>query len=172
MAMLLIDYLIGYYKNMAKNKIVKNIKNESIKPILSMDEHKINHSTNAPVTSETVANGTHKNNRGRFSGMSISDFQNFVFLCNVHDMRTNSEIVTVLTIEHPRSSVVLRNGGTFPIKLIDGMRTLYNRGKHGNPIPQTLSPKFIIDENQKRVIDKKWNTKNNPTKNVTATINK
>ena len=156
---------------MAKNKIIKNtIKNVKIETGLLMDKF-TRANPNAPiVTMETVANGTHKNNVGRFSGMGISRFQNFVFACNDRDMRTNPEIVDVLTTEHPRSSVVLRNGGTFPINLIDGMRRLYNTGKHGNPIPKTLSPKFIMDDNQNRVIDKKWNTKNNPTKNETAPI--
>jgi hypothetical protein len=155
---------------MAKNKISKNIKNVKIETGLLIHSFKRSNPNAIPVTSESVANKTTKNNLGRYSGKLIGRFQNHLFECNVTDMRTNAEIVEILTDEFPRSGAVLRNGGTFPIDLINGMRTLYNRGKHGNPIPKTLSPLFEIDDNGKRVINNKWNTKNNPTKNETASI--
>ena len=128
-----------------------------------VDQFKIANPNAELVTAETVKSKKHNRNHGQFSGHGVTKFQNFVFDCNVTDMLTNAEIVDVLTTEHPQSSVVVANGGTFPIEKIDGMRTLYNRGAHGNKLPTTLSPKFEIAKNGERVIDQKWKTKNQPT---------
>ena len=163
---------MGIFKNMAKIKISKIIKNEKIETGLLIHSFKRANPNAIPVTSESVANKTTKNNLGRYSGKLIGRFQNHLFECNVTDMRTNAEIVEILTDEFPRSGAVLRNGGTFPIDLINSMRRLYNTGKHGNTMPKTLSPQFEINNDNKRVIENKWAEKNNPTKNENAQINK
>ena len=170
MAMSLIDYLIGYYKNMAKNKIVKNIKNEKIETGLLIDQYK-RKNPNAPmVTLESVKNGHHRRTVGRFSRMSISDYQNFVYECNLFDKRTDREIVEILTAEHPQSYVVLGHGGKFPLKYVKSDRTKYNNGTHANTIPKTKTPCFIIDKNNNRVIDPNWLTLNKPIEKINAPI--
>ena len=149
---------------MAKTKMVKRSTKTTVATVARLvDQFKIQNPNAEMVTVETVADKKHNRFVGRYSCKRVSDFQNFVFECNVTDMLTNDEIVDVLTIEHPQSSAVVANGGTFPIDHIDGMRTLYNRGAHGNKMPTTLSPKFEISKNGERFIDEKWKTKNQPS---------
>lgn len=113
-------------------------------PVLLMDQPSIDHADNPAPTAETVASGATPRNRGRFTGRGITDYQNFVFACNATDHQSDDAIAANFTREHPRSDVVVKNGGTFPVVgpggkpyYIRTMRSQYNRGRHTNVAPAT-----------------------------------
>ena len=129
----------------------------AIAPVLLMDEFAIAKPNADVITADTVAAKIHNPFVGRFSGKRVADYQNWVFECNVVDMRTNDELAENFTREHPMSSTVRRHGGKFPSDAyMDGVRNSYNTGKHGCEKPDTPSPKIIINKNGERVVDKTW----------------
>jgi hypothetical protein len=144
-------------------KIVKSIKNVATATRQLLSQRFVRDNPNAAaVTAASVADGTHKNSRGRYSGYGVGQFQNWVFAANRVDMLTHDEIAAAFTVEFPRSSVVVRNGGTFPTgkngSFIDGILTSYNAGRHGNPVPSKPTPRFAIVNGERR-------NKNAPPKN-------
>ena len=154
--------MIGWIINMGK-RIVKTIKNVAVKTRqLLSDKYRRDNPNAAAVTAAGVADGSQKRSTGRYSGLSVGNFQNWLFVCNRVDMLTHDEIAAALTVEFPQSSVVVRNGGTFPTgkngAFIDGILTSYNAGRHGNPVPSKPTPRFAI-VNGKRVIHSGWAAK-------------
>ena len=145
-------------------RIVKTVKNIAVKTRqLLSDKYRRDNPTAAAVTAAGVADGSQSRTTGRYSGLSVGNFQNWLFVCNRVDMLTHAEIAAALTVEFPQSSVVVRNGGTFPTdkpngkpgSFIDGILTSYNTGRHGNPVPSKLTPRFDIVDGE-RVIHSDW----------------
>ena len=111
---------------------------------LLMDQPSIDHAGNVAPTAATVASGEHNPRVGRFTGMGIAAYQNWVFACNATDHQSDDAIAANFTREHPRSALVVKNGGTFPVTgpngrphYIRGMRSQYNAGRHHNVAPAT-----------------------------------
>lgn len=148
-------------------KIVKTVKNIAVKTReLMSDKFRRDNPNAVPVTAAGVADGSQSRTTGRYSGLSVGNFQNWLFAANRIDMLTHAEIAAALTVEFPQSSVVVRNGGTFPTNkpngsdgsFIDGILTSYNAGRHGNPVPSQPTPRFDI-VNGERVIHSDWAAK-------------
>ena len=111
---------------------------------LLMDQPSIDHAGNPAPTAATVASGEHNPRVGRFTGWGIARYQNWVFECNATDHQSDDAIAANFTREHPRSALVVKNGGTFPVTgpngrphYIRGMRAQFNAGKHANVAPVT-----------------------------------
>ena len=116
---------------------------------LLMDQPSIDHATNPAPTAATVASGEHNPRDGRFTGWGIARYQNWVFTCNATDHQSDEQLAENFTREHPRSALVVKNGGTFPVTgpngrphYIRGMRSQFNAGKHANVAPASPLPRF------------------------------
>ena len=116
---------------------------------LLMDQPSIDHAANPAPTAATVASGEHNPRVGRFTGMGIAAYQNWVFTCNATDHQSDDAIAANFTREHPRSALVVKNGGTFPVTgpngrphYIRSMRSQFNAGKHANVAPASPLPRY------------------------------
>jgi len=92
---------------------------------------------------EKVKAGKSASNAGRFTGrttgMSIAKFQNKTIEDNRKKRLSDAQLVRVWKSEFPNAK------SDYTEAIVSGVRSLYNRGKHGNDAPRVPVPQFDDD---------------------------
>ena len=152
-------------------RIAKSVKNIAVKITASLtkraDRHRVNNPDAIKPTDATNATGATSMRRGRFSGMGVQQFQNDLFACIADgDRITDKMFADYCTVEFPTSAVVVGTSAknpvanAFPIGYIPNMRRKFNTGRHGNAVPEKMSPRCVTDiKSGLVVVDPKWSHK-------------
>lgn len=122
---------------MPKFKIVRRGKDEAAaKPAASGSTR-----TGAKVTKTKEGKGTPGSSEGRFigrtSGLSVTKYQNKTLADNLKRKLNDEQLAADWRKEFPNARA------TYDANTVRGVRSVYNRGKHGNEAPRTPTPEYI-----------------------------
>jgi hypothetical protein len=92
---------------------------------------------------------------GKTTGLSVSDFQNKTIIGNKRDRLTDKVIAKMWRDEFPKAKA-------YTEKDVASVRSVFNKGKHGNDAP--AKPMLEYDRNENPI--KKEKTSSNPPKSV------
>lgn len=127
---------------MAKFKLVKRSKEEAAsKPAAAGSAR-----TGAKVVKTKAGKGTPGSSAGRFigktSGMSVTKYQNKTLADNLKRHLSDEQLAADWRKEFPNARA------EYTAETVRGVRSVYNRGKHGNDVPRTPTPEYIDGEAQ------------------------
>lgn len=79
---------------------------------------------------------------GRTTGLSVTKYQNKTILENPKHKYDDEQLVALWKKEFPNAK------SDYTVEIVRGVRSLVNRGKHGNDEPRTPVPQYIDGEAQ------------------------
>jgi hypothetical protein len=76
--------------------------------------------------------------KGEKSGKTVREFQNDLMAANLRKKLTDEQLAAAMREEFPHAV-------PYTVEHVRGIRSAYNKGKHGNAVPEKLIPEFDAD---------------------------